>query len=143
MKPVGGQGGRRSSLLLVELVVALTAVGGGIFGILGASGVPRAWLDGTPFHSYLIPGLILVAVVAGSMLVAIAAELLRSSKADILAVAAGAVLLVWLLVEVILIPFSWLQPAFAALGLLVIVLALVGGSNGRSRGAGSRFGSNV
>lgn len=134
---------RRDLLVAAEVVVALSALGGGIFGVMGARGVPRAWLDGTPFHTYLIPGLILAGVVGGSMIAALVAELRGSPKADLLSVAAGVVLLAWLLVEVIVIPFSWLQPAFAALGLFVIVLAVHHDSNGPHRAAGSRFGNSA
>ena len=134
---------RRSLLVAAELVVALSAFGGGIFGIMGAKGVPRAWLDGTPFQSFLIPSLILATVVAGSMTAALVAELRRSPAADLLSAAAGVILLAWLLVEVIVIPFSWLQPAFAALGLFVLVLAVHRDSNGYHGSAESRPGTNA
>jgi hypothetical protein len=61
--------------------VGLTAVGGGIALATGAEGnrFPLAWLKGTPFDSYLIPGLILAVVVGGSSAVAWAA-LWRNSR---------------------------------------------------------------
>ena len=114
-----------------------------MFGITGARGVPRTWLDGTPFQSFLIPSLILATVVAGSMTAALVAELRRSPAADRLAAAAGVILLAWLLVEVIVIPFSWLQPAFAALGLFVIVLAVHRDSNKYPGSAESRSRTNA
>jgi len=52
--------------------VALTAVGGGIVLLTGAEGTrfPSTWLDSTPFSSYVLPGLILGAIVGGSALIA-------------------------------------------------------------------------
>lgn len=55
----------RYTLGTILLVVAVNAFGGGYYGISGATSVPVDWLKGTPFHSYLIPGIILFAVVGG------------------------------------------------------------------------------
>ena len=60
----------RIILIVLELVVALNAVGGGIYGLAGAAGVPVALLRGSPFQSYFWPSLILLVVIGGSMLTA-------------------------------------------------------------------------
>jgi hypothetical protein len=36
---------------------ALNAIGGGYYGLSGAAGVPKAWLEGSPFSDYFIPSL--------------------------------------------------------------------------------------
>jgi len=54
------------TLGVLHALMALNAVGGGLYGLTGAEGVPRTWLDGTPFNSYLVPSLILLLVVRGS-----------------------------------------------------------------------------
>ena len=46
-------------LFLLEAFVALNAVGGALYGLLGADRVPRAWLEGSPFDSYVVPSLVL------------------------------------------------------------------------------------
>src|SRR5258708_33288753 len=114
---------RQLWLVTIELAIAVSATGGGIYGLSGAKGVSRSWLEGSPFHSYLVPSLILVVVVAGSMLAALVAELARYPRAAEVSGAAGLVLLGWLAAEVPVIPFSWLHPTFALLGTLVGTLA--------------------
>jgi hypothetical protein len=61
--------------MVLEAFVGLTAVGGGIALATGAEGdrFPVSWLDGTPFDSYLVPGLILAIVVGGSAVTALVA----------------------------------------------------------------------
>ncbi len=57
---------------ILTAFVALTAMGGGVALLTGAEGdrFPLAWLEGTPFSSYTIPGLILTVIVGGSALIA-------------------------------------------------------------------------
>jgi hypothetical protein len=111
-------------LLVLEIVVAANAIGGGLYGLLGAEGVPPEWLDGSPFETYLIPSLVLLVVVGGTMAVAAAALLLHHRRAPELAIGAGVVLLVWLAIEMLIIPLSWLQPTFLVVALLVMGLGL-------------------
>lgn len=56
----------RRALIALELVVALNAIGGGIYGLAGAKDVPQEWLQGSPFHSYLLPSLVVLVAVGGS-----------------------------------------------------------------------------
>jgi hypothetical protein len=107
---------------VLEIVVAANAVGGGIYGIAGAQGVPREWLDDSPFETYLVPSLVLLVVVGGSMAVAATALLTRRRHAPEISIGAGVILLAWLAIEVLVIPFSWLQPIFLVVAILVIVL---------------------
>jgi hypothetical protein len=60
----------RLVLVTFELIVAANAVGGAIYGLAGAKSVPREWLRGTPFHSYLVPSLILLLAVGGATVLA-------------------------------------------------------------------------
>jgi hypothetical protein len=109
-------------LLVLEIVVAANAVGGGIYGLSGADGVPPEWLDGSPFETYLIPSLALLVVVGGSMATAAAALLTHRRRAPEISIGAGIVLLVWLAIEMLIIPLSWLQLTFLVVALLVIGL---------------------
>ena len=103
---------------------ALNAFAGGYYGLSGAAGVPIEWLAGTPFSDYTIPSLILFVVVGGSLLVATVAVFARARIARAAALAAGAILLVWIAVQVAMIGYvSWMQPATAIGGLLVLLLA--------------------
>jgi len=104
---------------------ALNAFGGGYYGLSGAEGVPTEWLEGSPFSDYTFPSVILLVVVGGSFLVAAVAVFVRSRIARTSALTAGTVVLVWIGVQVAIIGYvSWMQPATAIGGLLILLLAL-------------------
>lgn len=56
------------------------------------------------------------------MAVAAASVLFRDRRAPGHSVASGVVLLAWLAGQVLIIPFNWQQPMYAALALLIIGL---------------------
>jgi hypothetical protein len=112
----------RFSLGGLEALVAISAAGGAAYGLSGAPGVKTSWLDGSPFSSYVIPSIVLLAAVGGSAALAFAALAMRSRRASALGVAAGAILVGWIAVEVIWIPFSPLQPACLVAGIAMIAL---------------------
>lgn len=118
------------ALFLASVFVALTAVFGSITLALGFDKFPADWLYGSPFHSYLIPALILAVVVGGSAAVAAAAALRRADTSALIAMLAGAILLGWLLGERIILPsrafvpqFGWLEAIYIAAGLLMLLPA--------------------
>jgi hypothetical protein len=115
----------RWALGAVEGMVAVSAAGGAMYGLSGAEGVDTAWLQGSPFSSYVIPSLVLLIAVGGSAAAALAGLLRGSRRAPPLAVCAGAILVGWIAVEVIWIPFSPLQPACLLAGLAMIALGRV------------------
>ena len=129
-------------VVVIEVVVAVNAVGGAVYGLAGANNVPREWLDGTPFDSYVIPSLILLVGVGGGMSVAALALLTRLRYAAELSVAAGVILVGWIGTQVLIIVpdggFSWLQPTMFAAGLLVAAL----GWRLRHEGGGSHVDSH-
>jgi hypothetical protein len=110
-------------LVAIELVVAVNAVGGAVWGLAGAKNVPREWLDGMPFHSYLIPSLTLLVAVGGGMSMAALALVVRHRLAPEVSVAAALILVVWITAQVLIIVpdggFSWLQPIMFAAGLFI------------------------
>ena len=115
----------RISLGLLLAVVSLNAFAGGYLGISGAKGVPIEWLNGSPFESYLIPGIILFVIVGGSFLFAAVVVLRKYSYGKIISIAASIILFIWLSVEIYIIGYvSWMQPAIAVAGLLVLILAI-------------------
>jgi hypothetical protein len=115
----------RRTLIAVELVLALNAVAGAVYAFDGAKGVKREWLDGTPFNDYVIPGAILLVVVGGSVAAAAIALLRRVPTAWEFSVAAGVVVLGWIVVETLMIGLmSWMQPTTFAVALLITGLAI-------------------
>src|SRR5215204_5533786 len=115
----------RIGLLITEAFVALTAIAGGtalIFGALlpqtvTAISPPDEYLVGTPFASYLVPGIMLAAVVGDLHAVAFVLELRWSGWRLLGAATASVALLIWVFVQMIFIPFSFLQAVYFAAGL--------------------------
>jgi hypothetical protein len=63
----------------------VNAFGGGFYGLNGAKAIPRAWLDGSPFHSFFVPSLYVswmqpTSFAAGAVIVALAGALLRDER---------------------------------------------------------------
>ena len=115
--------GARSLLVGLQLFAALNALGGGLYALAGARDVPREWLEGTPFEDYTIPGILLL-IGAGVMVVAATMVLLRARSAAVVSGGAGALLVIWIIVQVAVIGYvSWMQPASFAAGLAIIGLA--------------------
>lgn len=111
---------RRRSLGTLLAFMALNAIGGGIYGLAGARGVPLEWLEGSPFRSFLLPSLVLLFVVGGSCGVAAVGVVLRRSFAARATDFAAVILLLWIATQVAVIGFvSWLQPAVAGVALVI------------------------
>jgi len=110
-------------------MILLTVANGG--------GIPLAYLDGTPFSSYFVPGLVLGVVGGGTQLLAAVGVLRRSGWALIATVVAGFGMLIWIFVEIAVIrEYSDLQTVYFTLGALelILVYALLGLAPGVVRG---------
>jgi hypothetical protein len=111
-------------LLVLLLLNGLGAFIGGIGVTKDALPFPDVWLQGTPFHSYFVPGLILCLIVGGSQLAAALALLWRHSLARTVSLLAGFVLTGWMIGELMLIGFrAPIQMWFLALGLSEVGLS--------------------
>jgi hypothetical protein len=123
MRPTTDGWSRPVLLAALHAIVALNAVGGGLYGMAGAGGVPIGWLDGTPFTSYRVPSLILLGV-GGLHGVASIAVWRGGPWARLLSLTAALVLLGWIIAQVVLIGYvSWLQPAVAGAAVINLRLA--------------------
>jgi hypothetical protein len=119
-----------ATLFVADAFVALTAVLGGITVAAGVDKFPPAWLTGTVFSSYLIPGLILTVVVGGSATAAMFAALCERDAGTLYSGVAGGILLGWLVGERLILPpaafapqFGWLEAIYVAAGLMMVVPA--------------------
>jgi hypothetical protein len=116
-------------LVALDSFVAFTAIAGGIALVTGMERkrFSTELLKGTPFRSYMVPGLLLGVVVGGTSLVATVATL-RSRRAGPLASAlAGATLVGWIAGEACILPretHSWIEAAYAGVGLAMTMLGL-------------------
>lgn len=113
------------TLFFLLAFMALNAFGGGIYGMSGAKGIPLEWLDGTPFHSFFIPSLILFVIVGGSFFVASIAVFIGHRFAVLVSTFSIMVVFIWLGVQLLMIgSVSFLQPATACVSSLILLLTL-------------------
>jgi hypothetical protein len=118
----------RMVLIIVDAVVAVTAVGGGIVLAAGLEGgwYPAGWLRGTPFGSYLIPGLTLAVVVGGSAAAAAALTFTAPVRGAWVSMLAGVILMGQIAGEIRLLrqPVTGMETAYFAAGLAMVALGL-------------------
>jgi hypothetical protein len=117
--------------MLLELFLSAGALAGGLALILGPRGeiipLPVSSLAGSPFDTYLVPGLILFGVLGLGPLVAVVMTLRRHRLGPVAAVVTGMALLAWLAVEIAIIGYTSeppLQPIYLGLGVAVVAVGL-------------------
>jgi uncharacterized BrkB/YihY/UPF0761 family membrane protein len=114
-------------LIGFELFVAVGAVYVGVGLIAGnAIHITDEWLVGTPFNSWVAPGILLLIVVALPMTIAAVAEKRRLSWSYRASLLAGAAQIGWIIAQWLITQrFFFLQPAMIAAGGAVLLLAWV------------------
>jgi hypothetical protein len=117
----------RVTARLLHGFVALTATGGGVALATGVDPFPLAWLEGTPFGSYLVPGLILAIAVGGSATLASVLLARRHPDAWLAAALAGAALTGWIAIEIAILRQpttpTHIELLYLALGVAGLLLA--------------------
>lgn len=114
----------RTALIAVEVFVAGGAVFGGIGLIADTLGMQADWLSGTPFSSWVWPGIFLLLIVAVPMVIAAIGEWSRQGWAYAVSLMAGAALVGWIVAQWLVIgKYFFLQPTMLGAGLLVLLLA--------------------
>ncbi len=124
------------ALVAIEAFIGLSAIFGGIALLTGAfhfdQWIPVAWLAGTPFSDYTIPGLFLLIMVGGGMLLAATTVFVKREWAVLLQASMGLVMIGFEVVEVAIIdryaqvvvpPTIVQQILISTLGLLIFGLA--------------------
>ena len=120
-----GEKGLRISVVVVDLVEAVSATVGAVGLVVGFMNIPVSVLNGTPFADFTVPAMLLGFVVGGSALAAAAIGVFGPRHIDVLAsAAAGFITVGWLTVEIAMIGLgSWLQVAYLVVGLSMVTLA--------------------
>lgn len=109
------------ALLGLLLFNALTAVGGGLALMTGWIPEQASWVRHTDFSSNYFPGVILMAVVGGSSLVAATALVKRSVGWQLTSIVAGTVMVFWIAGEIASIrAFHALQVIYLVTGVMVV-----------------------
>lgn len=125
--------GTRLTLLILQAFVALTAFAGGVALVIGSLdesfstvlNPPPEYLAGSPFDSYVVPGLVLAAVIGGGHAFAFVQLERRMPRALVVAAGAGFATLIWIFVQMMYIPFSLLQALYFAVGLAELGFVLL------------------
>lgn len=119
--------------MVTTIVVGVTAVAGGIALVVGSLdpslatvlSPPAEYLTGSPFASYLVPGVILGVVLGGVHLAAFVLVLRRHPRWILAGAVAGFDALIWIFVQMVFIPFSFLQAFYFAFGLAEVGLVML------------------
>jgi hypothetical protein len=123
--------------IVLEIFLGIGALFGGIQFILAPDGhllgVSLSMLTGTPFHSFLVPGLLLFTFVGLGPMVAAALTARRRAIGPLAAFAVGLTLMVWITVEMVI--FAGVTSLFWAFYLVLgTVIAAVGVAWSRTTG---------
>jgi hypothetical protein len=120
----------RVTLGSLELFVGIGALAGGGALALVPDGdllrMPVSLLNGSPFHTYFVPGLILFGIVGGVNTLAGFLTLGGHPVRKHASVFAAVILMGWISVEVALLGYlHWAQPLYFGFGLLTLLLAFL------------------
>jgi hypothetical protein len=125
--------GIRITLMVATGLVAATAFAGGAALVAGSLAPdlanvivpPPEYLEGSPVDSDLVPGLVLAIVLGGVHLVAFVLLARRHPRALLAVVVAGYAAVIWIVVQMTIIPFSPLQAVYVTMGLAEIGFVLL------------------
>jgi hypothetical protein len=115
-------------LFILVSFIALTATFSGLIMMSNPDGsilkIPLSLLSGTPFKNFLLPGLLLTALVGVSNLIAVYYNILKHPLRYNWAMAGGFMISGWIIVQMILINAAhWLHFIYLGIGILIILLA--------------------
>lgn len=124
-KPLPSQG----VPVVLGLAVGISAIAGGGTLVVRPDGsvihLSPGLLIHSPFRTFLVPGLLLVFVVGGINLWAVALQIQRSTLASVASLLGGSALLVWITTEMLLLhTMHWLQVTYFALAVSLVVTAM-------------------
>lgn len=109
------------------LIVAVNAIVAGYLFMTDPSGstlkIPISWLRYSPFHTFLVPGIILFTVNGLFNLIAAAATIFNLKNYPTLIVWQGILLIGWIVVQIILLrDLNFLHVIFGVIGMALFVL---------------------
>lgn len=115
----------RIALIVLDVLIGVLGVGGGIATATGADPFPPEWIAGTPFSSYLLPGIILTLAVGGTAAVASVGMLRRAAWGPLASVFAGASMIGFLVGEILILKQP-VVPTVTEMVFLAVGAAMVG-----------------
>lgn len=114
---------------ILQAFIGLGALGGGFMLVRDPSGsalgVPLSFLEGSPFPDFLVPGIFLLLVNGVGSLIGAGFSFTRRRYAQEIAIFLGAILVAWIVIQVILIrSFSWMHVLYFILGVVELGIGL-------------------
>ena len=113
----------------LQAFIGLGALAGG-YGLVSdpsgnALGLPSSFIEGSPFSDFLIPGLFLLIVNGFGSLVGAFLSFTRRRYAQEIAIALGAILVLWIVMQIIIISsFHWMHVLYFILGIVELGIGL-------------------
>lgn len=89
--------------------------------------MPQSYLEHTPFHDYLIPGIVLLCVNGFFSFYTLLTIVLKSKSSDLFIIAQGVLLSGWIIVQIIILQMFYapLHGTLLAIGILLIICGLL------------------
>ena len=114
---------------ILQAFIGLGALGGGFMLLRDPSGsalgLPMGLLEGSPFPDFLIPGIFLLAVNGVGSMIGAGLSFTRRRYAQEIAIALGAILVAWIVIQVVIISsFHWLHVLYFILGVVELGIGL-------------------
>lgn len=115
---------------ILQVFIGIGGIPSGLMMIIDPSGNSMGFtlelLKGTPFSSYLVPGIFLFAINGVISLTGGILSFTRFRHAGLLAMGLGIFLIAWIIIQVSLIGLvNWLQPTFFGLGTAELILGVL------------------
>lgn len=130
-------------LFVLHLFIGLNASTGGLLMIIKPDGsllgMQQDWLANSPFEDYFIPGFILF-LMLGILPLFIFYGMLRKPEMKLLnglniykdmhwawtySFYTGVITIIWIIVQLLMTRYFWLQPVIIAIGLLIIIFTMM------------------
>lgn len=111
---------------LLEVVLGLLGIQafyGGVQLMRDGFGLPLEWLDPLPFSSWVIPGVLLMLLIGVPAFALLGMYVAGNAAADRWTIVYGVGVMLWVAVQLLFIPFFFLQPLVFVLGLILVLVA--------------------
>ncbi len=116
------------ALAILQLFIGIGAIAGGLGLVIDSTGATVGlnpdWLARSLFNSYLVPGFILFIIIGIGHIFSGILTLKNYNKSGILAAFLGFFLMLWIVAQMVIIPFYWLQLLYFVFGFTEVLLGV-------------------